>query len=314
MTAPDFSQWKMNHTMIRVKDPAESIAFYNRLGLVLIDILLQPSAKFDLYFLGYDYPTSDSAGKDRSDRQGLLELTHNYGTEHDDSYHVSTGNDGLLGFEHLGISVGNLRAVCKTLDELGATWHEKIEMGSPNRAICKDSDGYYVEIVSESRNADSEETAMNIETHVLNHTGLRVKNPKTSLSWYREVLGMTVFEEVKGDGFTHYFMGYNDDTQEDSRSLFSREGMVKLVWIHRSENKEGKVYHNGNIEPQGFGHLAVAVDDIEVACEFFQQRKVTWKKRLTQGRMKSIAFIQDPDDYWIEIIQNARIKVPLGIQ
>jgi hypothetical protein len=32
MTAPDFSQWKKNHTMIRVKDPIKRIAFYNQLG------------------------------------------------------------------------------------------------------------------------------------------------------------------------------------------------------------------------------------------------------------------------------------------
>ncbi|RZA06908.1 MAG: lactoylglutathione lyase, partial [Proteobacteria bacterium] len=28
-----------------------------------------------------------------------------------------------------------------------------------------------------------------------------------------------------------------------------------------------------------------------------------FQKRLTDGRMKSIAFIKDPDGYWVEIIQ-----------
>jgi lactoylglutathione lyase len=33
---------------------------------------------------------------------------------------------------------------------------------------------------------------------------------------------------------------------------------------------------------------------------------VKWKKRLTDGRMKNVAFILDPDGYWIEVVQNAR--------
>jgi lactoylglutathione lyase len=30
---------------------------------------------------------------------------------------------------------------------------------------------------------------------------------------------------------------------------------------------------------------------------------VDFQKRLTDGRMKSLAFIKDPDGYWVEIIQ-----------
>ena len=29
--------------------------------------------------------------------------------------------------------------------------------------------------------------------------------------------------------------------------------------------------------------------------------QVNWKKRLTDGRMKNIAFVLDPDGYWIEV-------------
>jgi len=32
---------------------------------------------------------------------------------------------------------------------------------------------------------------------------------------------------------------------------------------------------------------------------------VTFQKRLTDGRMKNLAFIKDPDGYWVEIIANA---------
>ncbi len=53
--------------------------------------------------------------------------------------------------------------------------------------------------------------------------------------------------------------------------------------------------HNGNDEPQGFGHICIAVDDLDAACKRFEEKGVSWKKKLTDGRMKNIAFVLDPD-------------------
>lgn len=50
--APDFGQWKLNHTMLRIKDPKKSLAYYELLGLKQINKLSFPENKFDLYFLG----------------------------------------------------------------------------------------------------------------------------------------------------------------------------------------------------------------------------------------------------------------------
>jgi lactoylglutathione lyase len=75
-----------------------------------------------------------------------------------------------------------------------------------------------------------------------------------------------------------------------------------------TEKQEGKVYHDGNAEPQGFGHICVSVDDLDEACNFMDSKGVSWKKRLTEGRMKNVAFVLDPDGYWIEVIQNEKIK------
>ena len=59
---------------------------------------------------------------------------------------------------------------------------------------------------------------------------------------------------------------------------------------------------------KGFGHICLSVDDIDEACKFMESKGVAWKKKLTEGRMKNLAFVLDPDGYWIEIIQNERIK------
>lgn len=54
--------------------------------------------------------------------------------------------------------------------------------------------------------------------------------------------------------------------------------------------------------------LGVSVDDLDAACKRFEDKNVQWKKKLTDGRMKNIAFILDPDGYWIEVIQNGKYK------
>ena len=55
-------------------------------------------------------------------------------------------------------------------------------------------------------------------------------------------------------------------------------------------------------------YLGVAVDDLTAACSRFESLNVDWKKRLTDGRMRNIAFIFDPDGYWIEVVQNEALK------
>jgi catechol 2,3-dioxygenase-like lactoylglutathione lyase family enzyme len=54
--------------------------------------------------------------------------------------------------------------------------------------------------------------------------------------------------------------------------------------------------------------VGVSVDDLDAACKRFEELGVNWKKRLTDGRMKNVAFVLDPDNYWIEIIQNEKLK------
>lgn len=50
--------------------------------------------------------------------------------------------------------------------------------------------------------------------------------------------------------------------------------------------------------------VGVSVDNLTAACQRFEDLNCNWKKRLTDGRMKSVAFLLDPDGYWVEIVQN----------
>jgi len=46
------------------------------------------------------------------------------------------------------------------------------------------------------------------------------------------------------------------------------------------------------------------VPDVDAACKRFEDLGVEFVKKPSDGKMKGIAFIKDPDGYWIEIFNN----------
>lgn len=147
---------------------------------------------------------------------------------------------------------------------------------------------------------------------VFNHTMLRVKDITRSLDFYTRVLGYSLVDtrEFPEAAFSLYFLAYVDDTaalpddQAARREWLARQqGVLELTHNHGSEDDAAVAYHDGNSDPRGFGHLCVSVPDVVAACERFEELGVPFQKRLTDGRMKELAFIKDPDGYWVEIIQ-----------
>lgn len=93
--AVNFSQ-----TMLRVKDPVASLDFYRKLGMNLLNELHLDG--FSLYFLGSS--NMDTSVDYKNQFQPVLELTHNHGTEKDESFRHFNGNEeGRQGFGHIGM-------------------------------------------------------------------------------------------------------------------------------------------------------------------------------------------------------------------
>lgn len=150
---------------------------------------------------------------------------------------------------------------------------------------------------------------------VFNQTMLRIADPVRTLDFYTRVMGMTLLKKLDFPDmkFSLYFLTHgedfsdisNDDSERTAQT-FGRPAMLELThnWDDTPDNTQ---YHNGNSDPRGFGHIGFHVPDLEGACQRFEDLGVPFQKKLSDGKMNNIAFIKDPDGYWIEIFNASRM-------
>lgn len=139
------------------------------------------------------------------------------------------------------------------------------------------------------------------------------------------VLGMDLIDEHDADDFKLFFLAFPDSPSANAQSRAHREGILELTWNKGTEKQSDFSYHNGNDEPQGFGHTCISVPNLQEACNRLEKLGVEFKKRPQDGKMRKIvsklrpddstlakecmltavflqAFAYDPDRYWVEII------------
>jgi lactoylglutathione lyase len=148
---------------------------------------------------------------------------------------------------------------------------------------------------------------------IFNQTMLRVRDPEKSVPFYRDVLGMTLLHKVDFPAmkFSLYFMAYvrpgdppvPQDLAARAEYTFLQKATLELTHNWGTESDpDFPGYHSGNTEPRGFGHIGISVPDVYAAAERFERLGVEFVKRPDDGKMKGLAFIKDPDGYWIEIL------------
>ncbi|HKA34831.1 MAG TPA: lactoylglutathione lyase [Candidatus Binatia bacterium] len=124
------------------------------------------------------------------------------------------------------------------------------------------------------------------------HTMIRVNDLDESIRFYCELLGMKLLrkKEYPSGRFTLAFVGYGDE---------SANAVVELTY-----NWDTHQYDVGD----GFGHIAVGVDDIYATCEALRGKggKIVREPGPMKHGTTEIAFVEDPNGYKIELIQAKR--------
>jgi lactoylglutathione lyase len=122
----------MLHTMLRVGDMDRSVKFYTEvMGMKLLRTTDRPDQKYTLAFVGYD----------TEDKQAVIELTYNYGT---DKYDLGTA------FGHTAFAVDDVYKTCEQVKAKGGTVTREagpVKGGSTVIAFVQDPDGYKIELI-----------------------------------------------------------------------------------------------------------------------------------------------------------------------
>ncbi|MBV35618.1 lactoylglutathione lyase [Kangiella spongicola] len=122
------------------------------------------------------------------------------------------------------------------------------------------------------------------------HTMLRVGNLDESIKFYRDIMGMKLLRQhdYESGRFTLAFLGYGEEKDNTVLEL--------------THNWDTDSYEKG----EGFGHIAIAVDDVYAACEKIREAGGTIVRE--PGPMKHgttvLAFVEDPDGYKIELLED----------
>lgn len=124
------------------------------------------------------------------------------------------------------------------------------------------------------------------------HTMIRVGDLQRAIDFYTQVLGMRLLRKTDypGGRFTNAFVGYDDESQ--------------AAVLELTHNWDTGSYDLGN----GYGHVAIEVDDAFGACEEVKKRggKVTREPGPMKHGTTVIAFVEDPDGYKIEFVQKKK--------
>ena len=142
------SNFVFNHTMLRVKDITKSLDFYTRvLGFSLVEKRDFPEAEFSLYFLALvdkSQIPADAAARTQWMKSipGILELTHNHGTENDPDFAYHNGNTDPRGVGHICISVPDIVAACERFETLGCDFQKRLNDGRHVVALRNPTDPF----------------------------------------------------------------------------------------------------------------------------------------------------------------------------
>ncbi|EWH11053.1 lactoylglutathione lyase [Catenovulum agarivorans DS-2] len=121
------------------------------------------------------------------------------------------------------------------------------------------------------------------------HTMLRVADLDKSIEFYTQVMGMKLLRKHDNPEYkyTLAFIGYADESEQAVIELTYNWGV--------SEYDLGTAY----------GHIAIEVDDVYQACEKIRKAGGTISREPgpVKGGTTEIAFVRDPDNYALELIQ-----------
>ncbi len=192
---------------------------------------------------------------------------------------VETEDDGAIdvgdAWGHIALRVTDLEAAYEGLMDAGVPDYRDPESCGGHYAFVKDPDGHEIELV----------TREDADQWTLDHVMMRVEDADRAIGYWARKFGYESVGRWEADTFANYFLRPSD--VPDSSAV------VELTY-----NYDGRSYELGN----GWGHLGLAVDDLEDAVATLDTREAP-----TEDAPDSLpgtrAATDDPEGHGIQLIE-----------
>ncbi|MFB6253955.1 MAG: VOC family protein [Halobacteriaceae archaeon] len=205
-------------------------------------------------------------GPENTDEESaLLELTYNH-----DNRTYDLGD----AWGHIAVRVRDVYAAYEQLMSEGVSDYRDPDSCGGHYAFVKDPDGHEIELVE--RDVGTKWS--------LDHTMIRVESATEALGYYVRTFEYDEVGRWEADTFANYFVEPSDASDE-------------AMALELTYNYDGRSYTMGD----GWGHIAVRVEDLEDAWETLMEREST-DYRDPASCDYNYAFTKDPDGHEIELV------------
>lgn len=121
---------------------------------------------------------------------------------------------------------------------------------------------------------------------------LYISNPKRSLDFYVNKLGMKLFKSFIEDEIEFYQLKFNEDTKE-----------AVLELIYDKSNKE-TIFPKDSSKLEGYWKMSISIKDVDIARNKLLEKDIEVSTAFQVPNVAYLCHFFDPDGYALELIQH----------
>lgn len=138
----------------------------------------------------------------------------------------------------------------------------------------------------------------------IRHTGLVVADLQRALAFWRDVLGFKVVREMEESGpHIDAMMGLSDVRVTTVKMAAADGNLIELLYFHSHPDKPT---WQGSAFSTGFTHIALTVDDLDLACEKLIAAGVEFAAvpQYSPDGFAKVTYGRGPEGVLLELVQN----------
>lgn len=126
----------------------------------------------------------------------------------------------------------------------------------------------------------------------LHKHSLYISNPKNSLNFYVNYLGMKLIDEHKNGTCVYYHLKFNEDT---------KEAILELIY---DKENDKTIFPKDKTKLEGYWKFSISIKDVDIARKKLLKKGIEVSTAFQVPKVAYLCHFYDPDGYALELIQH----------